>query len=355
VTNDRTTPKTDLPPGQVLTRKFPVVGEQQPPPEALDLEAWSLVVDGLVEEPLQLSYREVMALPQSERVEDIHCVTGWSHLAMHLGGFPLDLLLHMARPLAAARFVRFEAFSERHHDTSLPLELARQDTWLVHHRDGEPLSPAHGFPLRTVTPSRYFYKSLKWVRRIELMARDRLGFWERDSSYHNGADPWPGDQRFTTGSLQPKQLELFREATNFTRYRSSCRVFLGLDLRGWRPRCRDLRELQLKGCNLAGADLAGCDLRGANLSLSSLVGANLESADLRGADLEGVDFTSANLENADLRQCLFSAARFFSVGEGAGGEARVQGMRIEGSRGLLEDQEAFLRGASLEPEGKLDS
>ena len=337
-------PAATLPPGQSLTRKFPVVGEQQPPPEALDLAAWRLVVDGLVEEPFKLTYEEMLALPQSERVEDIHCVTGWSHPGMRLEGFPLTLLLDRARPLPAARFVRFEAYSHRAHDTSVPLALAREDTWLIHRRNGEPLTPEHGFPLRTVTPSRYFYKSLKWVRRIELMAEDRLGFWERDSSYHNNADPWPGDQRFTTGSLKPHQLEAFKETENFNRYRGGKKVFLGLDLAGWKPRSRDLYELQLKNCDLAGADLAGCDLRGANLSLSSLVGADLRGANLRGADVEGADFTGANLEGADLRECLFSATRFFTVeADGTRREARVAGMRFEGSRGLLEEQEAFLR------------
>ena len=328
-----------LPPGQTATRKFPVVGELEPPPEALDLEAWRLTVDGLVERPLTFTHAEILALPQSELVADIHCVTSWSHLGMRLQGKPLAVVLDLAVPAPEARFVRFEAYSPRQHDTSLPLELALEDTWLIHSRDGEPLTPAHGYPLRTVTPSRYFYKSLKWVCRIELLAADRLGYWERESSYHNHADPWPGDERFVSGSLPPDKLKALREAPSYVPYRGPRKVVVGADLRGWEPKTRDLGDLHLKNCDLRGARLEGADLRGANLSLSDLRGVHLAGADLRGSDLEGASFAGADLTGADLRDTFLSATKFFDQD----GQARVDGLRWEGGRGLLEDQEAFLR------------
>ncbi len=333
------TQRSGLPPGQTATRKFPVVGELEPPPEALDLGSWRLTVDGLVERPLTFTHAEILALPQRELVADIHCVTSWSHLGMRLQGVPLAVVLDLAVPAPEARFVRFEAWSPRRHDTSLPLDLARADTWLIHGRDGEPLTPEHGWPLRTVTPSRYFYKSLKWVRRIELLAEDRLGYWERESSYHNHADPWPGDERFVSGSLPPDRLKVLREAASFVPYRGPKKVVVGADLREWEPRTRDLDDLHLKNCDLRGARLAGVDLRGANLSLSDLRDADLSGADLRGADLEGADFAGADLTGADLRDTFLSATKFFDQD----GQARVDGMRWEGGRGLLEDQEAFLR------------
>lgn len=328
-----------LPPGQTRTEKFPLVGEQEPLAEALDPARWRLVVDGAVACPLSLSYEEVLALPQDQLVADIHCVTGWSHFDMTFGGIRLRVLLDRAEPLPAARFVRFAAYSARHHDTSLPLDLARHDTWLIHSRDGAPLTPAHGFPLRTVTPSRYFYKSLKWVHRIELLREDRLGYWERESAYHNRGDPWPGDQRFTTGSIDPQRLARFRNATRFAPYRGPRKVMISADLSGWEPRTRDLGALHLKNCNLRGARLDGVDLRHANLSLSDLQGASLQGADLRHADLEGVDFTNADLRHADLRHTLLSATRFTTDG---GEGANVTGLRWEGASGLLESQEAYL-------------
>jgi DMSO/TMAO reductase YedYZ molybdopterin-dependent catalytic subunit len=335
-----------LPPGQSPTRKFPVVGEKAPPPAALDLERWRFTVSGLVERPLALSYGEVLALPQAERTVDIHCVTGWSRLGTRFSGLPLADLLDLARPRPEAGFVRFAAWSARDHDTSLPLALARADTWLVHAADGQALAPEHGFPLRTVTPSRYFYKSLKWVRGIELLADDRLGFWERESSYHNQGDPWAGDERFTSGSIAPAALAAFREASSYAPYRGPRKVIVGADLAGWNPRTRDLRGLQLKSCDLRGARLAGADLREANLSLSDLRGADLAGADLSGADLEGANFAGADLTGADLTGTFLSATRFFERAPGGGIlAARIEGLRRAGAPGLLEDQEAFLSGA----------
>ena len=126
-----------------------------------------------------------------------------------------------------------------------------------------------------MTPGRYFYKSLKWVRKIEVMAQDVLGYWERTSQYHQVGDPWAGDQRFATGSLPPDRLARFRDAQDFRRYRGPLKVMIGIDLVGWSPRGRDLRALELKNCDLRGADLHGVDLRDANLSLSDLRGGRL--------------------------------------------------------------------------------
>ena len=328
-----------LPPGQIATRKFPVVGEKAG--TVPDLADWRLRVDGLVRRPLDLTWEGFCQLEQKEREVDIHCVTGWSRFGTRFTGMPARQLLEMAGLLEGARFVRFEAFSQRRHDTSLPLDLVLEDTWLVTACDGQPLEPAHGFPLRTLTPSRYFYKSLKWLARIELLAEDRLGFWERESSYHNVGDPWRGDQRFTSGSLDPAQAKRFRTAHSFDRWRSPKKVLLGLDLRGWAPGHRDMRQLQLKNCDLRGADLRGVDLREANLSLSDLRGADLRGADARGADLEGVDFTGADLRGADLSRTALSAARFCDE---SGDGAHVAGLKIEDVSGLLGSQERYLRG-----------
>ncbi|MFT4978977.1 MAG: hypothetical protein ACI8S6_004887, partial [Myxococcota bacterium] len=303
-----------LPPGQSLTRRFPVVGERQPPPQALDLAHWRLEVGGLVDRPLSLSLEQVHALPQSERTVDIHCVTGWSRLGSRLQGTPLSALLERASPQPSSRFVHFVAYSERGHDTSLPLELAAADTWLVHSIDGEALSVAHGFPLRTVTPSRYFYKSLKWLHRIELLSEDVLGYWERSSAYHNNADPWPGDERYTSGGTAPAVLARFMAAEDFRAWRSPRRLIRSADLRGWSPRSRVLGAVKLKACDLRGAKLGSVDLSGANLTRCDLRDADLSGAILRGADLEGVDFSGADLREADLSSAALSAARFFTVG-----------------------------------------
>ena len=330
-----------LPPGQILTKKFPVVGEKLPTEDALDLGKWRLRVHGLVNRPFTWAWSDFKILAEDERTVDIHCVTGWSRFDCTFTGVPLKTILEYVGIMPEAKFVRFEAYSARRHATSLPLDLALEDTWLVHSFEGKELDHDHGFPLRVLTPSRYFYKSLKWLHRIELMAQDRLGYWERESSYHNNGDPWAGNERFITGSLRPEQVFQLREATSFDRWRAKKKILIGLDLDGWEPKDKDLRELQLKDCTFRGAKLAGCDLRGANLSVSNLDGADLEGADLRGADLEGASFIGANLKNADFRDCLLVAARFVDAQGGNG--AQIEGLRLEGASGLLGSQEAYLQ------------
>jgi hypothetical protein len=213
---------------------------------------------------------------------------------------------------------------------------------VVHEFDDQPLSTEHGGPVRLVTTGRYFYKSVKWLNGIEVLATDRLGWWEQNSWYHNNADPTSGDERFTTGSVRPDQLDRFRSARSYEKYRG--RVMIGLDLTGWSPSTLDLRRLHLKNCDLSGVDLPGADLSGSNLSLSDLSRSNLRDADLSGSDLEGADFTGADLSGANLGHCALSATRFDG--------ALVAGASFSGVWGLVEDQQAYLlaQGIDLDQE-----
>jgi DMSO/TMAO reductase YedYZ molybdopterin-dependent catalytic subunit len=125
---------------------------------------------------------------------DIHCVTTWSKLDTVWEGVQFRHIVDLARPLAQARFVVFHC--EYDFTTSLPLSvLMDEDVLLAWRYDDQPLSPEHGFPLRGLVPKKYFWKSAKWVRGIEFVATDRLGFWERNG-YHNEADPWL-EQRYS--------------------------------------------------------------------------------------------------------------------------------------------------------------
>ena len=261
-------------------------------------------------------------------------------------GVPLARLLDAAGVRGGARYVRFSAHSPRAHDTSLPLDLALQQTWLVHEMDGAPLSAEHGGPLRTVTPGRYFYKSLKWLARIELLAEDAPGYWERESAYHNEADPWR-EQRFDEARVTTaEQVQAFRAAVDFAPFRG--RVLLKARLGGWSPGAVDLSGLQLKYCSLRKAMLAGASFRGANLSLSNFEGADLRGCDFDGADLEGASFAGADLRGASMRGVALSATRFYrDFGNGRRLAAQVEGLRLGQHRGLLEDQAAFLRDAGV--------
>ncbi len=177
-----------LPPGQVLTQKWPVLHYGPTPHyKPADLERWRLRVYGAVEAELELSLDELKALPAVDISCDIHCVTTWSRLDNTFHGVAFPTLLARARPRPEAAFAVFHC--ARGFTTSVSLEALTGDTAVVWLHDGADLAPEHGYPLRALVPRRYFWKSAKWLEGIELSARDKLGFWERNG-YNNSADPW---------------------------------------------------------------------------------------------------------------------------------------------------------------------
>lgn len=180
-----------LPPGQYLTQKWPVLHYGSVP--STDLATWDFRVWGEVEEPFSITWDEYRAMPRTSIVADIHCVTRWTRLDASFEGVPIGHILERARPTPDARFVL--AHAEQGYTANLPLEvLDDDDVLLADVADGAPLTPEHGYPLRLVVPKRYFWKGPKWVRGLQFLTEDRLGFWER-YGYHNDADPWK-EQRF---------------------------------------------------------------------------------------------------------------------------------------------------------------
>lgn len=184
--------RTRVPPGQAVTKEWPVLHYGSVP--RIDLATWDFRVFGLVQEPLRLSYDDLMALPKIQVTADIHCVTHWTVLDSVWEGIPFKEIMKRSKPLPEARFVM--AHCEQGYTTSLPLEaLLDDDVILCTRRNGADLTPQHGWPLRLFVPKKYFWKSAKWLRGLEFMAQDRLGFWEQ-AGYHNGADPWT-EERFS--------------------------------------------------------------------------------------------------------------------------------------------------------------
>ena len=175
-----------LPPGQYLTEKWPVLHAGSVP--NTDLATWDFRVFGEVENPITLTWDELAALPKTENVQDIHCVTRWSRFDARFGGVHWRELAKLVRPKPSAHFVI--AHSEQGYTANVPIEFLEDDNALLAtEADGEPLTPEHGWPLRLVIPGKYFWKSAKWLRGVELRATDEPGFWER-YGYHNDADPW---------------------------------------------------------------------------------------------------------------------------------------------------------------------
>jgi len=176
-----------LPPGQYDTgADWPVLTAEATPD--LAPEDWTITVDGLVERPHTWTWREAHALPGSTYFGDIHCVTSWSKLDVTFGGLSVDELLGIAGPLPEAAYVM--AHSSTGYTTNLPLaDVTGGKAWLAWEYDGRPLTPEHGGPVRLLVPHLYFWKSAKFVSRLELIAEDRPGFWEQNG-YHDRGDPW---------------------------------------------------------------------------------------------------------------------------------------------------------------------
>jgi DMSO/TMAO reductase YedYZ molybdopterin-dependent catalytic subunit len=176
-----------LPPGQSPTApgKFPVltVGAA---PHVAETE-WKLFVYGEVEEPLSFTLDDVRARAV-EQVCDIHCVTRWSKFDTRWEGVRVRELLQAARPTPAATHALVHSYGG--YSTNLPLAALMDDDVLAAWAfDGRPLAHEHGGPVRLLVPSRYFWKSAKYLQAIELLDHDEPGFWERNG-YHNDGDPW---------------------------------------------------------------------------------------------------------------------------------------------------------------------
>lgn len=300
-----------LPPHQHLVApgKWPFVGESCADPARRD-EPWQLTVSGLVVHQQTWSLEELRALPQRETRLDIHCVTRWSKLGAHFGGVLLQTLLDTCQPLASARFVSFIARSTRRHSTSLSLEDALSlETLLALSYEDQPLEAAHGGPLRTVVRDRYFYKSVKWLEEIRLLAEDELGYWEKEAGYHNQADPWL-EQRYIVPNIDTQRYRRVLKERDF-----SHRDLLGIRADGRNLTGLNARRAVLRDAHFEGSQLNGACFDGANLSNAHFQGARLRGASFRPdngqpADLEGADFRGADLRGADLTGASLFGASF---------------------------------------------
>ena len=181
-----------LPPGQYFTERFPVLHVGSAPTYP-NLDDWTLTVFGAVDRELVLSWADLLALPATELVTDIHCVTKWTKFDTVWTGVRMRDLFRLAGAHDGVAHVVMHA--EGGYTANLPIEDVTRDDSLVAYAYGhQPLEQDHGYPLRSLVPHLYFWKSVKWLRGIELVTEDRPGFWERNG-YHDRGDPWQ-EQRY---------------------------------------------------------------------------------------------------------------------------------------------------------------
>jgi DMSO/TMAO reductase YedYZ molybdopterin-dependent catalytic subunit len=177
-----------LPPGQKRTLKWPILDASGAP--AIDLAAWRFTLGGLVGKDTSWNWDEFVNLTRVRVFADFHCVTRWSRLGNLWEGVATRELVRLAGgALPSARFAVVRGY-DRGWTTNLPLEhFLAEDALVAILHDGEPIAAEHGGPARLIVPSLYAWKSAKWVAGVELLERDRAGFWEKNG-YHMRGDPW---------------------------------------------------------------------------------------------------------------------------------------------------------------------
>jgi DMSO/TMAO reductase YedYZ molybdopterin-dependent catalytic subunit len=199
-----------LPPGQVLTAKWPVLTYGETP--RADLATWTFRCYGLVGEEVSWTWQQFLALPRVEVTSDIHCVTRWSRFDNQWEGVAVSEILRRVavKPEAVAVMVH----TQEGYTTNIALaDLNVADALLAFKHGGQDLPLEHGGPCRLVVPKLYFWKSAKWVRSFEFLDVNAPGFWQ-DNGYHMHADPWK-DERYSdqeTDAMQRMRSEAARRA-----------------------------------------------------------------------------------------------------------------------------------------------
>ena len=180
-----------LPPGQHEVKNWPVLdlGLQPDIPK----EKWSLNIEGLVEKPVLLTWPDLLALPQVEKINDFHCVTTWSRFDNHWKGVEFKTICDLVKPKSDATHVLFTGYDG--YTTNLPLDFCLDDALIIHEWEGQPLEREHGGPVRVTVSKVYAWKGAKWVKDIIFLPADHPGFWEV-RGYSNAADPWK-EERFS--------------------------------------------------------------------------------------------------------------------------------------------------------------
>ena len=139
-----------------------------------------LRVDGLVENPLEITYADLIALPKQDQVTHHFCIQGWSAIG-EWTGVPMRTICEMVKPLPNAKWVAFYSFGEgsdggRYYDCHPIENMYHHQTILAYGLNGEPLNEAHGAPVRLRDEVELGFKMVKWIEAIEFLeSYDHLG------------------------------------------------------------------------------------------------------------------------------------------------------------------------------------
>jgi len=183
-----------LPPGQHEVDALPVLDLGRA--KNVELKNWSLEICGLVKKPVKLNFEEFSKLPVIKVLADIHCVTTWSKLSTTWEGVSARIIAEITEPDPKAKFALLH--SSDGFTTNLPAaDLLAEDVLFAYKYEGWPLPHQYGGPVRLVVPRLYFWKSAKWISKVEFLENDKRGYWE-ERGYHDRGDPWK-EERYNSG------------------------------------------------------------------------------------------------------------------------------------------------------------
>ncbi|ABP95271.1 MULTISPECIES: molybdopterin-dependent oxidoreductase [Metallosphaera] len=145
---------------------------------SLSISSYVLTVDGEVQNPLQLTYQDILQMPYQEVQDTIQCVSLPSLLSANVvwRGVPMSYLIEKVNPSSSV--IKILAYGADGYVADLPLEKAMKDVLVVYAVDGQNLPVNHGFPVRLAVPGWWGYTYVKWLTRLHFTSRNVLGYWE---------------------------------------------------------------------------------------------------------------------------------------------------------------------------------
>jgi DMSO/TMAO reductase YedYZ molybdopterin-dependent catalytic subunit len=154
----------------------------------INRQTYKLIVDGLVENPLTLTYEQLMAYPQESWLMTFNCVEGWNFTAKWTGP-QINSILNNARVKPEAKIIIFYTTDVPEGYSSLDLSYIHDNNILLALKLNDvTLAPERGFPFQVAAKSKFGYKWAKWVVRMELSSDINFrGYWE-STGYNNNAD-----------------------------------------------------------------------------------------------------------------------------------------------------------------------
>ena len=146
---------------------------------SFDAVNYRFVVDGLVDNPISLTYDELLELPNTQQVSNFHCVEGWSVPNVRWQGVRMQTILAIVKPQAKAGYITFHALDGVYTDSLAVRHASYPDALIAYRMNDQPLTPDHGRPLRFIMPQMYGYKGAKFLYRLEFAETQATGYWEQ--------------------------------------------------------------------------------------------------------------------------------------------------------------------------------